>query len=97
MKNYVWVLKISHLNNSPRILCDEYSTIFNSEDSARNAMIKLHEKTICKENCKIVSEDYYPRKGFTFISDDDFYGVQIVRKQILSEVDKLNSIYSVFL
>ena len=97
MKNYVWVLKISHLNNSPRILCDEESAVFNSEESAHNAMIKLHGKIIRKENCKIVSENYYPRTGFTFISNDIFYGVQIVRKQILSETDKFNSIYSVFL
>jgi hypothetical protein len=99
MKKYVWVLKISHLNNSPRILCDEDSFVFDCEQSARNAMIRLHTKISCKENCRMVSEKFYPKKMFNFVFYEHFFGVQIIKKLVLteSEVNKFNSIYSVFL
>jgi hypothetical protein len=80
MKKYVWVLKISHLNNSPRILCDEDSFVFDCEQSARNAMIRLHTKISCKENCRMVSEKFYPKKMFNFVFYEHFFGVQIIKK-----------------
>jgi hypothetical protein len=97
MKKYIWVLSISNLNNEPRILIDAESFIFDSEKSAKVAMSILHGKVSCKENCKMINETDYPQKGFSFVRDELFYGVQVIKKQVVTDANKLNTGYSVFI
>ena len=97
MEKYMWVLSISNLNNEPRFLIDAESFIFDSEKSARKAMVVLHGKVSCKETCKMINETDYPQKWFSFVRDKHFYGVQIIKKQVIADANKLDTGYSVFI